>query len=258
MNTPSGAVTRLPDVARIGMDAPMRWLSGAWTDLWRAPFACLFYGLGLALVSAAFAAGLLFSGYVNWILVAVGGFLFVAPMLAMGIYEAGRRLETGEKVSLPAMMFVKTASARDLAYLGLALLLVYFLWGRMAQLIYMLSSSRVHKTSAEFLDFMFTEPAGIAMALTGTAVGGAIAFIAYSLVVISAPMLLDRKTDVFVATITSVRAVTRNFGPMLFWALLIVLLTGLGIATAFVGLVIAFPWIGLASWRAYRELVPRA
>ena len=72
----------------------------------------------------------------------------------------------------------------------------------------------------------------------------------------SAPMMLGAKTDVFIATITSVRSVTKNPLPMLIWALLIALLTAIGIATAFFGLILVFPLIGLATWRAYRELVP--
>jgi uncharacterized membrane protein len=79
---------------------------------------------------------------------------------------------------------------------------------------------------------------------------------AYSLVVVSAPMLLNEKTNVFIATITSVRTIAQNFLPMLVWAALIVALTALGIATGFLGLIVSFPVIGLASWRAYRELVP--
>lgn len=94
------------------------------------------------------------------------------------------------------------------------------------------------------------------MALTGTAVGAVIALFAFALVVISAPMMLDRKTDVFIATITSFRAVLKNPLPLLLWAIIIAVLTALGIATAFFGLILVFPLIGLASWHAYRELVP--
>ncbi len=247
---------QLPDVATIRWAAPLGWLSAGWADLWRAPLPCLAYGLVLAALSACLAAGMTFTGYGSWILVLAGGFLFVAPMMAMGLYEAGRRLEQGETPTLAQMVLVRTASARDLAFLGLALMLVYFLWGRMAQLIYMLSTPRLHKSGAEFLQFMFTTQAGITMAVVGAIVGGIIALLAYSLIVISAPMLLDRRTDVFVATVTSVRSVTRNFAPMLLWAFLIAALTAIGIATAFIGLIIIFPWIGLASWHAYRELVP--
>ena len=48
----------------------------------------------------------------------------------------------------------------------------------------------------------------------------------------------------------------RNFLPMLVWAVIIVIMTVLGIATGFLGLIVTFPVIGLASWRAYRDLVP--
>jgi uncharacterized membrane protein len=43
---------------------------------------------------------------------------------------------------------------------------------------------------------------------------------------------------------------------MMLWAGLIVLIVGLGIATFYIGLVIALPLIGHASWHAYRDLVP--
>jgi uncharacterized membrane protein len=40
-------------------------------------------------------------------------------------------------------------------------------------------------------------------------------------------------------------------------AALIVLITGLGIVTFFLGLIVALPLIGHATWHAYRDLVPR-
>ena len=69
-------------------------------------------------------------------------------------------------------------------------------------------------------------------------------------------MMLNTHANVFVATITSVRTIFRNFLPMLVWAVIIVIMTVLGIATGFLGLIVTFPVIGLASWRAYRDLVP--
>ena len=78
------------------------------------------------------------------------------------------------------------------------------------------------------------------------------------LVVVAAPMLLDKRYHVFVAVVTSLRAVLVNPWPLLLWAFLIVLIMALGTLTAFLGLIIAFPVIGLASWHAYRELVPNA
>ena len=157
---------------------------------------------------------------------------------------------------MKALRSVKGAFRLDLAYLGLALFLIYLLWTRIAQIVYALSTSTLHRTPMDFLAFMFTTPEGLTMAATGTVIGAVIAFLAFMLVVVSAPMMLDRKRDVFIATITSIRAVTRNALPMAIWALIIAVLTALGIATAFFGLIVVFPVVGLASWRAYRALVP--
>jgi uncharacterized membrane protein len=45
---------------------------------------------------------------------------------------------------------------------------------------------------------------------------------------------------------------------MILWAVLIVGLMGMGFAVLFVGLAIAFPLIGHATWHAYRELTGTA
>ncbi len=250
-----GEPFKLPNVAKIGLGAPFQWLAGGWADFKRAPLPCLVYGIALAAVSAAIGWALVFSGQFAWMFVLAGGFLIVGPMLAMGLYEAGRQLEAGETPGFSDMALVKGAFRLDLAYLGLALFLIYLLWTRIAQIVYALSTSTLHRTPMDFLAFMFTTPEGLTMAATGTVIGAVIAFLAYMLVVVSAPMMLDRKRDVFSATITSIRAVTTNLVSMALWAIIIAVLTALGIATAFFGLIIVFPVIGLASWRAYRALV---
>jgi uncharacterized membrane protein len=93
------------------------------------------------------------------------------------------------------------------------------------------------------------------MLIWGTVVGGILAWLTYSVVVVSAPMLLDRNADIFIATVTSVRCVVKNTGPMLLWAAIIAGMLLLSAATFFVGFVIVIPWLGLSSWRAYRSVV---
>jgi len=248
----------LPPVADVGPAAPFGWLAGGWADLWRAPGPCLVQGVAIAALSAAMAGALYYNGFPFWVLALTCGFVFVAPMLAMGLYEAGRLLERGERPTLGRMMVVKSAVRRDVMYLGLALMLIYLLWGRVAQVVYGISTYRLHKTAQELIDFALTTGEGHNMLVAGTIVGGAIAFVAYALVVISAPMLLDRDTDVFVATATSVRAVAKNPGAMMVWAVLLAVLTLATALTGFAAMIVVFPWLGLASWRAYRSLVPGA
>jgi uncharacterized membrane protein len=246
----------LPAVRRIDLGAPFRWLGGGWRDLWTAPGPCLAYGLILALLSFALCYALVAADAAFWVLALTVGFVFVAPMLAMGLYEAGRLIEQGEKPTLGGMLFVRSALRQDIAYLGLALVLIYLFWGRIAQIVYGLSTYQLHRTVGDFVDFAIGTTDGQNMLITGTIVGGVIAFFTYCMVVVSAPMLLDRRTGVFAAIATSVTAVVENFWPMVLWAAILVVLTLFAAATGFVAFIVVFPWLGLASWRAYRELVP--
>ncbi|MBX3480283.1 MAG: DUF2189 domain-containing protein [Caulobacter sp.] len=245
----------LPPVRLIGFGAPFGWLAGALGDMGRALVPCLIYGLGMAAVSIGICYALYSSNMAFWALTLTLGFVFVAPMLAMGLYEAGRRLERGEKPRLGEMLLLPSAFRQDTAYLGLALLLIYLLWGRFAQVVYGLSTYQSHRTIAEFTRFALETGEGHNMLITGTIVGGAIAFFTFTLVVVTAPMLLDRQANVFAATATSFRAVAANPGPMLLWAAIIVVLMLLTAATGFLAMIVVFPWLGLASWRAYRALV---
>ena len=243
-------------VAVLDAAAPLRWLVGAWRDMFQAPAALLCYGLFLGLVSFSICLTLIVSNAAFWALVLTCGFVFVDPMLAMGVYEAGRLIERGEKPTLGAMLIPRSALRQDVAYLGLTLLLIYLFWGRVAQVVYGLSTYRLHRTVHDFFSFAVNTDEGRAMLLSGSLVGGVIAFFTYSIVVVSAPMLLDRRANFFAAVFTSMRAVAKNFAVMMAWAALITAFVLASAATGFFAFTLVFPWLGLASWRAYRDLVP--
>jgi uncharacterized membrane protein len=245
----------LPAVRSVGFDSPFRWLAGGWSDMSRIRTPAIVYGGAIALLSYALLTALIESNAAFWVLTLTCGFVFVAPILAMGLYEAGRAIENNEKPTLQSMAFVRGALRQDVAYLGLALVLIYLLWGRIAQIVYGLSTYRLHRTVNEFVDFALNTSEGHAMLISGSIVGGVIAFFTYCLVVIATPMLLDQRANVFSAVFTSLRAVSKNFGPLLLWAAIITALLLASAATRFLALVLVFPWLGLASWRAYRDLV---
>jgi len=72
---------------------------------------------------------------------------------------------------------------------------------------------------------------------------------------VAIPLILDKDADFVTAMQTSYRAVTSNPGAMAVWAISIVALTAVGIATAFVGFGVIFPMLGYATWHSYRALV---
>lgn len=248
----------LPAIRTIRLSAPFGWLADGWSDLMKAPGPLLLYGLAVAAASFALSYGVYASNGAFWVLVLTAGFVIIAPILAMGPYEAGRRLGLGERPTLGQILFVRAAFRQDVAYLSLLLVLLYFLWGRIAQVVYGLSTFHVHRDVASLVEFAIGSKEGHGMLLIGGLTGGALAFVTYALVVVSTPMLLNPNANVFAAVATSVRAVNANFFPLLLWAVIITGLLLIAAATGFLALVVIFPWLGLASWRAYQALAGEA
>lgn len=77
----------------------------------------------------------------------------------------------------------------------------------------------------------------------------------FAISVVAVPLMLDRQSDAVTAAIASLVSCGRNPLPMLLWAMIIVLLVGIGFATLFVGLIVTMPLIGHTTWHAYRSLV---
>lgn len=244
----------LPAIRTIRLSTPLSWLAEGWRDLMKAPGPLMFYGLAVAVASFALCYGVYATNGAFWVLALTAGFVIIAPILAMGPYEAGRRLDLGERPRLGQILFVRSAFRQDVAYLSLLLVLIYFLWGRIAQIVYGLSTFHVHRDVESLVAFAVGSSEGHSMLMIGALTGGALAFVTYALVVVSTPMLLNPNANVFAAVATSVRAVNANFFPLLLWAVIIIALLLLSAATGFLALVVVFPWLGLASWRAYRAL----
>ena len=74
-------------------DAPWAWLSLAWRDMTRSPAVSFGYGAVFAIVSAVLVAGLSVFQLASLSLALVAGFMLVAPLLAVGLYEASRLQE---------------------------------------------------------------------------------------------------------------------------------------------------------------------
>ena len=245
----------LPAIRQVSLAAPFGWLAEGWRDLTKAPGPLLLYGLGVSTGSFALCYGVYATNGAFWVMVLTIGFVMIAPVLAMGPYEAGRLIDSGERPKLGQILFVRSAFRQDVAYLSLLLVMLYFLWGRVAQIVYGLSTYQIHREIDALAAFAIGTDEGRSMLMAGTVTGGVLAFVAYALVVVSAPMLLSSSANVFAAVATSVRAVNANFFPLLLWAVIITILLLMSAATGFLALVVVFPWLGLASWRAYRGLV---
>ena len=243
----------------VGTEAPWRWLKKGWSDMWSVPMISLSYGAGFALLSAVIVAGLLGFGMQSLVIALWGLFLLLGPMLAVGLYEASRRLENGEPITFGDVTTVGVRSRGQLAFMGVMLMLLSMLWVLIAFILFMVFFGvGPLPPVTEFISHLLMTQHGVTFLLIGSLTGITLALAVYALSVISIPMLMVRKVDVVTAAMTSMRAVRENPSAMLLWAILIVALTAAGVAAAFVGLIITFPLVGHATWHAYREIVEGA
>lgn len=245
-----------PVINTISMDAPWRWLAAGWRDIWARPGLSLGYGLAFVAISAGLGGAMWASGLFSLIMPLAAGFMLLGPLLAVGLYEMSRRLEKGEPLRNVDIAFVSVASPVQLGFIGVMLTLILLAWIRIATLLFAIFFGlEPFPPFAEFFPSLILEPRGLALLVTGTIVGGALAACVFAVSAVSVPMLLDRDMDAVTACLASIEAVRKNFWPMVLWAWLILWLTVFGIASLFAGMVLTFPLVGHATWHAYRDIV---
>jgi uncharacterized membrane protein len=241
-----------PDLRRVSLGAPLRWLKLAADDFRAAPLMSLAYGLLFALIGV----GITYAGLnqPQLTLTFWTGFLLVAPFLAIGLYRAAQLREQGERM-VPGRCFRTLFRKKSQVAVFMVLMLVIMIaWIRFSTLMVALWFGQLSPGIEAF-----TSALGSAEGLTFLAVlfasGGVFAFIVFAASALTLPMLLDGKTELIPALITSFRAVSSQPGVMLTWAAIVAALTFLGMATLFIGLVVIFPLLGYATWHSYRDLV---
>jgi uncharacterized membrane protein len=245
----------LPEIRKVDSGRPVIWLQRGWADFKKALAPSLIYG-GWA---AAFGFALLMVAWRSTYMVPalVGGFLLVAPFVAIVFYALSRQIEQGRPVDGAEAVFAWRRNAGSIALWGLALTLALILWERIAAILFALSYGGEVRNLETLLADVLLSGRYILLVLVYFAVGGFFALIVFAFGVVTAPMLLDRDVDVVTAALTSLRACLANPAAALVWAALIAVLTAIGFATLMIGMVIIFPLLGHASWHAYRDLVQK-
>lgn len=246
----------VPHVNEITLEQPWEWVAKGWADLRRARKFSLAYGLFFFFVSVLLTIGLFYEGLFFIVPPLAAGFFLVAPMLGIGLYQISENLERGESVEFCQALQAWRRNEVHLSAMAVVLVLVMLAWVLAALLVFALFYDNPMPTLENFFPQVFLSGENNGFLAAGIISGGAIAAFAFAISAITVPMLMDRQVDVMTAMRTSMEAVKRNWQPMALWAALIVMFVGLGIVTYYVGLIVAMPLVGHATWHAYRDLVP--
>lgn len=251
MATTHHAVDTYP-IHRVPLTRPFIWLSEGWDDLLHHRGASLAYGWLVATLGALIIA---YDRHPFFLAAVTSGFLLVGPILTAGVCELSRCQTHGEKADFQTSLAPLRRNHAGLLSFAETLAILAVLWftGSAAIFAGMVGDVAPSVESTLWGDVMrqlsTTQFTAYAIA------GGILASLVFALSVVTVPMIIDRHVDARTAMHMSLRVTLRDLPAMVVWAGLIAALVYIGFATWLLGMVVIFPLLGHATWRAYQELV---
>jgi len=227
----------------LDIHAPFRWLRKGWQDILIAPKQSLIYGFVMTILSYSVAFLAYKMGNFIIMVALLSGFMFLGPVLAIGLYSISCQIQHGQK---PVLGYCLREGRRHLGnemVFAAILLVVFLLWMRAVSVVHIFFPVETNHEWSDLAVFL-----GI-----GTLIGAVFSGIIFCASAFSLLMFMDRKVDVVTAVVTSINAVLRNKAVLLLWGFLIVLFSLLGFLTG--TLIVLLPLIGHATWHAYQETI---
>lgn len=233
---------------------PFYWLQSGWHDMAKTGWRGCFYGAIFVLMGyfISYIYGNLWQATMG----VTAGFFLMGPFVCCGIYELSRQQERGEDIRLVQSFFAFKRNWKAVAFFAILLTFMMIVWARVSIVTFALFAEHSYPTVQAMIEQIFALQ-NIEFLLVWTMVGSVFASLVFSIALVTVPTLIDQDTDLFSAAFASANALWTNTLTCFVWAILIVVIIGTSLLFFKPLLVFTAPWIGHATWHAYKSLVPK-
>lgn len=249
---PESVASPVPEIATVTFPELSASLMAGWWDFKKAPV------FGIAFSAFYVLAGLLLfwvgAGTFLWTLAFALGFPLVAPFAAVGLYEVSRRIEAEEPLVWSEILgVVWRERSRQLPWIGVILALIFLFWSFFAHMTFAMFMGLSTLTNVSTSWEAYLTPNGLMMIGVQVLVGAAVAFLTFGVTAVSLPLLVDKEIDFVTAMLISLQSVGKNKVVLGAWAAFVAVSIFVAMVPMFLGLFIALPVLGHATWHIYRR-----
>lgn len=229
-------------------------LKAGYRDFTAYPLFGLFFAAFYVAGGVILYFGLVSIGRAWWLIPVLGGFPLLAPFIAAGLYEVSRRREYGLTMNWGGVLSaLKGRGDEQLILMGIIVFVAFSFWMIIAHGIFAIFMGVSGFSQHSYA--MFFTPNGLMMLAVGSAVGAVFAGAMFAVTVTSLPMLVDKEVDFITAIIVSLGVVRCNKRVLFVWAVMIAVILVAAMVPMFLGLFVALPVLGHATWHLYRRAV---
>lgn len=246
-----------PDIKKIGLGDLQDALRQGWRDFLAMPTHLAFLVLIYPIAGILFALWTSGNNALPMLFPLASGFVLIGPLAAVGLYEISKRREQGKEVHWSDGLAVRHSPALpSIVLVGAWLLGLFVAWLLVARTLYIALFGDVIPASLDsFLTSLPASNAGWSLILAGNALGAVFALVALATTCFAFPMLIDRDVGAAAAIQTSVRAFMVNPMTMIAWGVMVAVILAIASIPLFVGLAVALPVLGHATWHLYRKVI---
>ncbi len=231
-------------------------LSAGWRDFLAAPFVSVAIAAVYTIGGWLIAACLLVVNLPYLIYPVAMGFALIAPFVAVAFYAVSHRLQQGEQPRLGEVWTsVRGAARRDVRWMALITAFAFFIWMDLAAMLTLTFFGAEALNLRNLVSLILSTSEGFTFLIAGHVLGAVIAFLVFSISVVSFPILYDRDLDLMTAIITSLRLVATSPMTMAVWCAIIAVSVVGAVCTGLVLLPVVLPVLGYATWHLYQKAV---